>query len=284
MGATTKDVRVVLKNQLEKSVLPYSIIKTDFTGEAGYYSPSNALPTPIISLGYNYELQHLRDGSVNDLMSNTFSSTNKKGTGVSKKGSDWANDDIELGISFENDNFDYFLSSKPMIFMEVFTTKGNTKRSSKGDRYDAQWVHPTSTKGSLNRTGSNYGNGTSSSLITEWDLTVNKPYTDQRISLNKSGFYHDLSNLPQRKVDWAVNGKQQLKYAHGSGFSPSVNLQKVINYQQGIRFRFACIDVKDGKSVILGKPSEKLYISPKGGYFLTEDDYYWYDFQVKFGK
>lgn len=276
-------VRIRLNKQLEKSINPFSIIKSDINNEAIYTNPTNAIPTPIISLGENYVLQHNRNMSINDLMTNTYASTSK-GNSISQTGNDWANSDINIGIAFGNDNYDFFLANKPMIFLEVYSPKGNRKRkigSNKGDFNASQWIHPTNANGELNRNGSNYGNGTVSTLITEWDLIVNEAYTNQQVDINPKGFYVNFNNLPQRKVDWSFDNGKQLKYIHRGGFATG-NLNKVLSYKQSIRFRFACIDPRDNKSVILGNFSEKIILSPKGGYFGGDNEYYWYDFQANF--
>jgi len=99
-----------------------------------------------------------------------------------------------------------------------------------------------------------------------------------------NGFRIELGNvLPQSYNKPNVN---QLKYQRGGRMSPTGNPgEYVVNtFIQPIRFRFGYIDPTDGKSVILGNPSEILYIKPKWGYFTPQDDTYIYDWVITFHK
>lgn len=68
--------------------------------------------------------------------------------------------------------------------------------------------------------------------------------------------------------------------------SPTDNsgMRAINTFVQPIRFRFACIDPADGRSVIIGPPSEKLLMYPKYGYFTPDDDHYVYDWALKFER
>jgi hypothetical protein len=252
---------------------------TDFNSAS-----SSNLPRPIISLSNNYILQHFRVGDFNTFINNTYSSSNRNvGGSVSQDGNAWANDNLKVGISFAEGEWETFLSNTPMVFMEVL----NHKNSKNGKFNKPQWSHPVHRTGPLNRTTSNYGGGDAYGLLTEWDITNTKPFVENYIEINQKFLYKNTSiNLPQRWVDFIVDPGNQLKYQRSYYTTPTDLLgNRAINtFKQPIRFRFAYINPNDGRSIVLGEPSDELLISPKWGHFIPEDDTYIYDWQIRFHK
>lgn len=266
---------------------PITLTGAPFSTNSGYSIKTicvenRPIPTPIIGLGNNFFLQHQR----NTLDITTFSNTNftrssrrEVGT-LTQIGSDWANDTLKVTLSYaKNEDYSFFLSNKPMIFLEVLN---NYNRVTNRQRNLSMWSHPVNSLGALNRTGSNYGGGDPSSLTTEWDFIPTEEFKDQTIELNFKWFQRSGVTLPYRLVDYVTNGGNQLKYQRGYALVPTGSGDRVINtFQQPIRFRFGYIDPTNNKSVHLGEPSEVLYISPKWGRFDLDDDTYVYDYQIK---
>jgi len=246
--------------------------------------PTALVPTPVISLGENFVLQHNRQDDFNTFINGSYTrSSRTEAGGLTQDGNTWANDFLKVGISFDKGNWEIFLSNKPMIFMEVLNQRGS-KNNNKRMR-ESSWSHPVHFKGALNRSGTNYGGGDFYGLFTEWDLTINKPNAEQTIELNQQFLYRGSVTLPQRWVDFVVNSSNNLRYQRGWYLTPTdANGNRVVNtFVQPVRFRFGYIDT-DGRSVILGEPSDTLYISPKWGYFKAQDDTYIYDWQIRFNK
>lgn len=252
-----------------------------FKGKISSGSGSN-IPIPILSLGSNYILQHTRADDITTFMSNTFTSTNNQLLpSTTYTGTVLANDSIKIGISYNRGNYNEFLANKPMIFLELLTHRSRSNH--KRNLNKPQWVHPISSGGSLNRTGSSYGNGDPSGFKTEWDLAVSTNQ-EQIIDLNQQGFYKNTSiTLPQRWVDFVKDPGNQLRYQRSGYLTPTgfPNESCVNVFKQPIRFRFGYIDPLDGKSVILGEPSEKLYITIKQGLFEPSGDTFIYDWVVR---
>ncbi len=245
----------------------------------------STIPVPILSLGGNYFLQHNRIDDYGTFINNVYTSSSiQKKPSQTLFGYEWSNDNLNVGISYNKGNYNTFLSNNPIIFLEVFSNKGRSNRKKKYNK--AQWVHPCNKNGSLHRVGSNYGDGNPASIITEWDFTASTNQ-EQIIDIDQHGFYINNSiSLPQRWVDFVNSSQNQLKYQRGGKMSPTGNPgEYVVNtFIQPIRFRFGYIDPTDGKSVILGNPSEILYIKPKWGYFTPQDDTYIYDWVITFHK
>lgn len=253
------------------------------------YNPShnggNNLPTPILGLGENYFLTNNRIQDFNTFITTNYSSSNYKiGGSVNQDGTAWANDALKISISYEPNDFTTWLENKPMIFLEVLD---QTSKKNKNGRYSKpQWGHPVNKDGQLNRTRSNYGGGDVSTLTTEWDFTPTKPFTEEQIQIQPQGFYYDVSiALPIRWVEFVTTTRYSLKWQTTGRLVPTGNGNSTINtFVQPIRFRFGYIDPKDGRSVILGKPSEQLFVSPKWGHFNPDDDTYVYDWQIRFNR
>lgn len=242
------------------------------------------VPIPIITLGSNYILQHKLTDSITTFINTNYSSTNYGFPQVTQDGNAWANDNLKVGISYVDDNKDYslFLNQRPMVFLEVLNQ--NKKSNGKGRLKRPQWTHPPNYKGALNRTSTNYGGGDASSLKTEWDFTSLKPFIETEIEINPQGFYKQNPTLPQRWVDFVFNSANNLKWQRSNALTPTGNGNFAVNtFKQAIRFRFGHLD-KDGRSIILGEPSEVLIFSPKWGYFQNEDDTYIYDWKLSFQR
>lgn len=241
------------------------------------------IPTPIISLGSNYVLQHTRADSIVTFMANNHSRSNKDPFGpLTQDGNTWANDDILVSLSFSNGDNSYFLSNTPMIFMEVLKDTGSLTHGR--PRNNTQWIHPPNDLGSLNRTNTNYGGGTPSNLNTEWDLLTLTPFSEQVVVIEQRKFYRNPTiTLPQDKTTFVSTSANLLKFRR-SLMALSNSIYVVNNFIQPIRFRYAIIDPNNINGVILGEPSEVLLVYPKSGYFAVEDDSYFYDWSVKFSN
>lgn len=254
----------------------------DFTNSGG-----KSIPKPIIQLGHNYTLQHYLTDDIGSFMSNNHTSSNYNlvNSNLTQSGEKWANNVLYVSLSYAKnyaENYEDWLANKPMIFMEVYNPKGG--RSNWYLRYAKPYFsHPVNVNGTLNRTGSNFGGGVLSNLETEWDFKPDAPFEDQIITIEPQKFYRNSTiTLPQRWVDFVLDTGNQLKYQRTSYGTPT-NGNKVVNtFVQPIRFRFACLG-EDGRSVLLGDPSDTLYISPKWGEF-NDNDTYVYDWQIRFHK
>ena len=244
---------------------------------------SNALPIPIIGLGCNFVLQHKRSQDFNTFINDTYSfGLNTILPGVeTKTGVDWANSNLRVGISFaKTENDSYFLDNTPMVFLEVLSSINNSNVNKRLNK--SQYTHPVNFPAPLNRTGTNYGGGDALGLITEWDFTK-KAFEEEVIELNQQFLYRDNNVvLPIRLVDFVSNMSNNLKYQrrfYGAPIEPGVGMVNTFN--QRIQFRFAILDPKDGKSIILSNPSEPLLIRVKWGRFEPQDDTYVYDWEIK---
>ncbi len=244
---------------------------------------SKLIPRPILHLGVNYFLQHQRSFDINSFMSNSYNSSNySQIPTITQTGADWANDNLKVGISYAHGDYTFFKENTPMVFLEVDNKNGKSNYNKHLNR--TQWTHPVNIGGTLNRVGSSYGGGDAvTGLTTEWDFTATE-FQDQVIELNQKLFYRDNTiTLPLSKVDFVTNVQNTLKYQnsrYGSSVLPGI--YNVNTFYQPIRFRFGIIDPEDGKSIILGEPSDELLLGVKGGYFEPQDDYYYYDWTLKF--
>ena len=252
------------------------------TGTGYTEKGSNLLPIPILSLGENYTLQHRRSEDFNTFIAGTYgSSPDTQGGGLSQDGTTWANDRLKVGVSFMDGDWDFWLENKPMVFIEVLNRRAKSNDSKRPSR--PQWTHPVSIGGALNRTTTNYGGGDANGLITEWDMATPRPFVENIIEIVQQSLYTNTSiSLPQRWVDFVLDSGNQLRFQRGYYRTPTGNWNYVLNtFTQPIRFRFACIDPNDGRSIILGNPSEELVISPKWGHFNPQNDTYIYDWQIR---
>jgi len=241
-----------------------------------------SIPTPIISLGANFFLQHNLNDDITAFMSAMYTSSVDSAFGPeTKTGSDWANDKLHFGISFPQ-GYTEWLKHTPMLFLEVYNSRAKSNRHKRLQR--TQFTHPPSRNGELNRGGSNYGGGDPSPLVTEWDVTTDG-FKEQFVAIDPHLFYRNPSlPMPQRKVDFVTNNGNQLRWARGWSLTPTGSGDKAVNtFIQPIRFRFGILD-KDKKTVILGDPSDKILVMPKSGYFTPQDDHYFYDFQAQFER
>ena len=246
---------------------------------------SSTLPIPILTLGENYILQHNRGDDYNTWIGGTFNSSfHTQGGQVSQDGTAWANNPLKVGVSFADGEWDTFLSNMPMIFLEVLNQRNSKGRNKRLLR--PQWSHPVNFKEPINRTATNYGGGKTTGLTTEWDLTSLLPFAENVIEIQQQFLYRNSAiKLPQRWVDFIFDSGNQLRYQRGYYTTPTGTGERVVNtFKQPIRFRFAYIDPNDGRSVVLGEPSEELVISPKWGHFAPQDDTYIYDWQIRFHK
>lgn len=244
---------------------------------------SKLIPKPILSLGCNYFLQHKRSLDFSTFINNTYNSSNySQQPSLTQTGVDWANDSLKVGVSYAHGNdWEFFKENTPMIFMEVLNTKG--KSSANKHLNKSQWTHPVNRSGSLNRVNTNYGGGTTTGVISEWDFIATE-YQDQIIELNQQSLYYNSSiTLPQRKVDFVTLNTNNLRYQRSIYGSAIQTGQYVVNtFNQPIRFRFGVIDNGNPNGVILGEPSDVLILGVKSGYFEPDDDHYIYDWTLKF--
>lgn len=244
------------------------------------------IPQPILSTGWNYTLQHWRGnpGGVSTFM--TASSTDSV-TNTTNQNSDWANDDVKIGISYSKGDYSFWLSNQPFIVMEVLNSwRRESQDVNTGDNKMRQWTHPVNASGPLFRVNANYGGGDPSNLDTEWPLITTGSFQEQVLFITAQNFYNNPGSviLPIRKVDWYTQVQYSLRYLNKYGIlNTSLPGRTVTGIRQPIRFRFACISPLDNRSVILGPPSEVLTIQPKGGYFNDDDDDYFYDFEIQKG-
>jgi len=74
---------------------------------------SKLLPSPILSLGANYFLQHKRNLDFNTFISNSYTSSNySQQPSATQTGVDWANDSLKVGVSYiHNNEYNFFKES-----------------------------------------------------------------------------------------------------------------------------------------------------------------------------
>ena len=257
----------------------------DYTSNGG-----KVIPKPIVQLGNNFILQHYLQTDINSFINFSYTSSNRNSvnSSLTQSGVDWANNNLYVSLSYAknySENYEDWLTNTPMIFMEVYNSKGT--RSNRNIRYAKPYFsHPVNNTGPINRINSNYGSGDSSSLETEWNFTPVNPFQEQIIEINPKNFYRNSGiagiTLPIRWVDFVFDSGNQLKYQRTS-YRTLTNGNPVINtFVQPIRFRFGCLG-EDSRSVLLGDPSDTLFISPKWGEF-NDNDTYIYDWQIRFHK
>lgn len=247
------------------------------------------IPTPLVNLGNNYELQHKSTDDITLFMNTrhdyvTFHNEIKTVTNL--KGYKFANDKINVGVSLPNGDWSKFLDNTPMIFIDFYHT--SKREVSKGDGKQQGYKHtPNYTEGVLevlNRSslGVNFGGGAlfginTPKLQTEFNFTKTSPYDDEIISIAPNKLYQngDSLVLPLSLSIW-LNGSGKLR------FNKSFKHFQINHYKQPFVVYFACIDPDNPRNIIRGDYSKVMYIQPKIGTFADLDKYV-YDWKVKFG-
>ena len=283
-GVTTSDWLV---KQLSVKNVPLVNVTYGIAGQPGLFKgkigcSAASLPVPMIELGDNYILQHNRQDDYTTFVASSYSSSNYiTGGSITNTVPNWANDKLKVAINVPPGSYDTLMNNKPMIFMEVLAhvKKSNYRRKQRKPK----WIHSPNLAGPLNRTGTNYGGSPGGAyMTTEWNLTT-IDFENQILELEPQLFYWNPPILPKRWVDF-VTGGHNLRYQHRQGAQAAPGQYVVNTFKQPIRFRFAYIDPSDNKSVVLGPPSETLYIKPKWGHFVPQDDTYVYDWQIGFNR
>lgn len=199
-----------------------------------------------------------------------------------------------LGVYYDKDvHEDFFLNNTPMLFLEIRDSR-NPKRTNKG-RFNkwkklAHFNKSSNTFINLNRpnnvkeTPTNGFNNGLRGLETQFNFIPNTKNNIMMFNINMfslfgSGGITPSFNFPVSYLDWTTDMQK---------YSPRYNnLRGVLtaglktSWGQLIRFRFGILDPRDNRNIIYSEPSKEYEIKPKGGYFETTDDHYFYQFVIK---